>query len=132
MQFFKPENYFEVRKALIAAGRTELIGDGCDALIPSKPPPDALKARRERANREARGEYVHTIPSGNEKKAGYSPTARARREETGKVSPRTRLFSFPALKLRRNPRRGAGFIRTSRQQNQGGTSCSLEQRKPSP
>ena len=73
MQFFKPENYFAVREALIAASRTNLIGDGCDALIPSKPPPQALKARRERANREARGEYVHTIPTGKKKGAGYRP-----------------------------------------------------------
>ena len=28
MQFFKPENYFVVRKALIEAGRKDLIGDG--------------------------------------------------------------------------------------------------------
>ena len=33
LQFFKPENYFEVRKALLAAGRHDLIGSGCDALI---------------------------------------------------------------------------------------------------
>ncbi len=31
MQFFKPENYFEVREALLQAGRADLIGDGCDA-----------------------------------------------------------------------------------------------------
>ena len=31
MQFFKPENYFEVRKALRQAGREDLIGGGCDA-----------------------------------------------------------------------------------------------------
>ena len=35
MQFFKSENYFEVRDALRSAGRTDLIGDGCDCLIPS-------------------------------------------------------------------------------------------------
>jgi len=34
LQFFKPENYFEVRRALEEAGRTDLIGGGCDALIP--------------------------------------------------------------------------------------------------
>ena len=34
LQFFKPENYFEVRRALEEAGRTDLIGAGCDALIP--------------------------------------------------------------------------------------------------
>ncbi|MCA9201448.1 MAG: YgiQ family radical SAM protein, partial [Planctomycetales bacterium] len=30
LQFFKPENYFEVRKALEEAGRQDLIGEGCD------------------------------------------------------------------------------------------------------
>jgi len=35
MQFFKPENYFMVREALLKAGRADLIGSGCDCLIPS-------------------------------------------------------------------------------------------------
>jgi hypothetical protein len=63
LQFFKPENYFEVRKALEQAGRADLIGGGCDALIPAQPPKEALRARRDRANGAARGEYVHTIPN---------------------------------------------------------------------
>jgi hypothetical protein len=50
LQFFKPENYFEVRKALEEAGRTDLIGNGCDALIPAQPPKEAIDARRRRAN----------------------------------------------------------------------------------
>src|SRR5438105_8303278 len=49
MQFFKPENYFEVRKALEQAGRQDLIGSGCDALIPVQSPKEALRARREQA-----------------------------------------------------------------------------------
>ena len=53
MQFFKPANWFLVREALTKAGRTDLIGDGCDALIPSRPPKEALEARRRRAEREA-------------------------------------------------------------------------------
>jgi uncharacterized radical SAM protein YgiQ len=66
MQFFKPENYFEVRDALYQAKRTDLIGDGCDSLIPSRPPKEAIEARRRRANQAARGERVegdhyHTI-----------------------------------------------------------------------
>lgn len=61
MQFFKPENYFEVREALRQAGRTDLIGNDCDALIPSQPPPEALRRRRDDANARFRGEYVHTI-----------------------------------------------------------------------
>lgn len=62
MQFFKPENYFEVREALRSVGRTDLIGDGCDSLIPSRPPLDAVKKRRTDANKRFRGDYVHTIP----------------------------------------------------------------------
>ena len=67
MQFFKPENYFQVRKALLQAGRGDLIGGGCDALIPTKPPKAALEARMEaagggvRAQREARtDDHVHS------------------------------------------------------------------------
>src|SRR6266436_3344258 len=62
LQFFKPENYFEVRKALEQAERTDLIGSGCDALIPAQPPKEALLARQERANEEVRGDHVHTVP----------------------------------------------------------------------
>jgi uncharacterized radical SAM protein YgiQ len=70
MHFFKPENYFEVRKALERAGRQDLIGSGCDALIPAQAPKQAILARRERANRDFRGDYVHTIPP---KATGYRP-----------------------------------------------------------
>jgi uncharacterized radical SAM protein YgiQ len=61
MQFFKPENYFEVRKALVEAKR-------CDCLISDKPPREALDKRREDANKRFRGEYVHTIPNASKKK----------------------------------------------------------------
>lgn len=61
MQFFKPENYFEVRKALTSAGRQDLIGSGCDCLIPANPPKEAISARRKDANKRFRGEYVHTV-----------------------------------------------------------------------
>jgi len=50
MQFFKPENWFTVREALIEAGRPDLIGSGCDCLIPAQPPKEAIEARRRRAN----------------------------------------------------------------------------------
>jgi uncharacterized radical SAM protein YgiQ len=62
MQFFKPENYFEVREALQQAKRTDLIGDGCDSLIPSRPPKEALQKRRQDANQRFSGNYVHTPP----------------------------------------------------------------------
>jgi hypothetical protein len=60
MQFFKPENYFLVREALTQAGRTDLIGGGCDCLIPAQPP-DVIEARRRRANEAARGDHYHTV-----------------------------------------------------------------------
>jgi uncharacterized radical SAM protein YgiQ len=72
MQFFKPENYFEVRKALEQAGRQDLIGSGCNALIPAQPPREALRARRERANRAVQGNHVHTIPN-PARNQGYRP-----------------------------------------------------------
>src|SRR5262245_4056705 len=66
MQFFKPENWFLVGDALVKAGRQDLIGPGCDCLIPAQPPKEALEARRRRANQTARGEKVdgdhyHTV-----------------------------------------------------------------------
>jgi uncharacterized radical SAM protein YgiQ len=71
LQFFKPENYFEVRKALEQAGRQDLIGNGCDCLIAEAPPREALDRRRRRANDELgeqrEGDHIR---SG---KGGYRP-----------------------------------------------------------
>jgi hypothetical protein len=61
MQFFKPENYFMVREALLQAGRADLIGNGCDCLIPAHPLREAIEARRQRTNEAARGEHYHTV-----------------------------------------------------------------------
>jgi Domain of unknown function (DUF3362) len=62
MQFFKPENWFAVREALIEAQRTDLIGSGCDCLIPAQPPKEAIEARRRRANRAGGDEdHSHTV-----------------------------------------------------------------------
>lgn len=63
MQFFKPENYFAVREALLQAGRADLIGGGCDCLIPGQPPKEAIAARRRGANEATRGDHYHTVPS---------------------------------------------------------------------
>jgi hypothetical protein len=75
LQFFKPENYFEVRRALEAAGRHDLIGTGCDAVIPAHPPKEALQARRKQANQAMRGDYVHALTPGNKgrPRQGYRP-----------------------------------------------------------
>jgi hypothetical protein len=60
MQFFKPENWFIVRDALIQAGRADLIG-GCDGLIPANAPQEAIEAKRKQANEALRGDHYHTV-----------------------------------------------------------------------
>lgn len=87
MQFFKPGNYFEVRQALIDAGRGDLIG-GCDGLIPAAPPKEALDARRQRANADhyhavanpARGEQ----PGERGLNKGYRPGRKTQQRRPGK------------------------------------------------
>lgn len=81
MQFFKPENYFLVREALLQAGRKDLIGNGCDALIPATPPKEALAKRRNAAN----ADYYHAVPVKKKAKVGatgYRPgrASQGRRE----------------------------------------------------
>ncbi|MAE71152.1 MAG: YgiQ family radical SAM protein [Gemmatimonadetes bacterium] len=65
MQYFKPENYFLVRKALLMAGREELIGDHEGALIPSRPPRGAVSARK--------GEGSDSRGRGQQRSVGYRP-----------------------------------------------------------
>ena len=89
LQFFKPDNWFEVRKALLEAGRTDLIGNGCDALISADPPREALEARRDRADAAVRGDHYHTVPTppgaGGVRK-GYRPgrTTASRQKKPGR------------------------------------------------
>jgi uncharacterized radical SAM protein YgiQ len=98
MQFFKPENWFTVREALIQAGRADLIGNGCDCLIPAQPPKDALLKRRERANESVQGDHYHTVANpakgekpgergaGPPKTMGYRPgrKSQTRRHKPGR------------------------------------------------
>jgi hypothetical protein len=79
MQFFKPENWFTVREALIRAGRSDLIG-GCDGLIPANPPKQAVESRRRRANAAA-GDHYHTVanPAKGEKAGERGATPPRRR-----------------------------------------------------
>lgn len=81
MQFFKPENYFAVRRALVEAGRADLIGEGCDALISAHPPQAAIDARRTRAVQEAHNsDHVHSRSRTPQR--GYRP-----HRPTGKRQP---------------------------------------------
>jgi uncharacterized radical SAM protein YgiQ len=83
MQFFKPENYVEVRRALLKAGRSDLIGSGCDALIPTTPPREAIVRRRAHANERFSGEYVHTVPTSVSETESGKGAKRQSRHESG-------------------------------------------------
>ncbi|HZZ27517.1 MAG TPA: DUF3362 domain-containing protein, partial [Pirellulales bacterium] len=72
LQFFKPENYFEVRKALEQAGRQDLIGSGCDCLIPQRPPKEALSRRRRKANESLNDISGDHIRGGDQIRGGKS------------------------------------------------------------
>ena len=48
LQFFKPENYFEVRKALEHVGRQDLIGSGCDSFDPRSTTPRSTQQKKAR------------------------------------------------------------------------------------
>lgn len=71
LQFWKPENYFDVKEALRLAGRSDLIGDGPDCLIPSRPPKEAVLTRRQESRADA-----GKIGTGSRRRlpnAGYRP-----------------------------------------------------------
>jgi uncharacterized radical SAM protein YgiQ len=72
MQFFAPANWFTVHAALVAAGRKDLIGESRECLIPSRPPQEALAARRRAA---AEATYVHATEAGT---AAYRRGAKSR------------------------------------------------------
>jgi len=86
MQFFKPENYFLVRDALRTAKRTDLIGDHCDALIPSRPPASAIRARRMQANKALlNDDHYHSAQREKQLSPGYRPhRASARKRRRGR------------------------------------------------
>jgi uncharacterized radical SAM protein YgiQ len=100
MQFFKPENWFEVREALVQANRADLIG-GCEGLIPANPPKEALEAKRRQANEALRGDHYHTVANpakgekpgergaGPPKPTGYRPGRKSqqRRQDKRKKNP---------------------------------------------
>jgi uncharacterized radical SAM protein YgiQ len=89
MQFFEPANWFTVHKALVDAGRRDLIGSGRQCLIPATPPPEALAARRRDAHEAT---HVHAEDAGTQPTVGYRPGrkgARLRSRRGAGSAPRT-------------------------------------------
>jgi len=70
MQFFEPRNWFVVHKALVDAGRRDLIGSAKHCLIPAAPPPEALAAKRQEATEAT---HVHAEDAGTQPTIGYRP-----------------------------------------------------------
>ncbi len=81
LQFFKPENWFDVHAALVKAGRTDLIGSGCDCLIPERPPRAALERRRQRADRDLTEQTSGDHIRGTMPRQGYRPGRKSARRQ---------------------------------------------------
>jgi uncharacterized radical SAM protein YgiQ len=71
LQFFKPENYFDVREALLEAARDDLIGDGPECLIKARPPRSLEKTRPPR--RATPESYSAASPCCPQPATGYRP-----------------------------------------------------------
>jgi len=74
LQFFLPENYFEVKKALKRAGREDLIGDGPECLIPARPSQQARDAKA--AKKKPSGEAGSPRDGERRTRTGYRWAAR--------------------------------------------------------
>jgi len=70
MQFFEPRNWFVVHKALVDAGRRDLIGSAKHCLIAATPPPEAVAAKRREATEAT---HVHAEDAGTQPTIGYRP-----------------------------------------------------------
>ena len=80
LQFFLPENYFEVKKALKRAGREDLIGDGPECLISVNPSREARETRgRKAADKKRRGEKGASRNGDRGRREGYRWAARKER-----------------------------------------------------
>ena len=83
LQFFKPENYFEVRRALEQAGRHDLIGSGCDCLITERPPKEAIDKKRREATQafteQTSGDHIRGGPAAARESGGPGKGPRKQR-----------------------------------------------------
>ena len=81
LQFFKPENWYSVRDALVQAKRTDLIGEGPGCLIPTRPPriaEDPMQRRRAtRHTEQTSGDHIRGAPGG-----GYRPNRKTARRRS--------------------------------------------------
>ncbi len=76
LQYFEPENYHEVRRALEQAGRLDLIGDGPHCLIPARPPRQSGKDKRAGSRRSGQ---LRGVPA----RAGYRPHRKTAKRSRG-------------------------------------------------
>ncbi len=80
LQYYKPENYRDVREALEQAGRRDLIGPGTECLIPERPPKGADKRSPAKRSGRARSKQEGQARGGT----GYRPHRKTARRRGGK------------------------------------------------
>src|SRR5262245_34547900 len=104
VQFFRPENWFVVRKALLDAGRADLIGEGRQCLIPSQPPAAAIEAKRRAA--ELALERASAFADPEDARAAAEPAAHAAHVHAEDAGTRPTVGYRPhRAGARRRPRR---------------------------
>ena len=79
LQFFKPENYFEVRRALEQAGRQDLIGSGCDCADSETARPRrrsiaAANARTINCAQQTSGDHIRSGPKDIARMRKHAPS----------------------------------------------------------
>jgi hypothetical protein len=95
MQFLKPEkDFLMVREVLLKAGRGDLIGNGCDCLIPAHLSRQAIEARRRQTNGTSDGDHYHSVPNPANREpvgerglpnSGYRPWRKTARRQDKKL-----------------------------------------------
>ncbi|MHA7836827.1 MAG: YgiQ family radical SAM protein [bacterium] len=85
LQFFAPENWTTVRDALRRAGREDLIGEGRDCLIPSRPPRPA--GRRPGRGRGAGRPRAGSASAGSGASGGSGTSETSRATEDSRRAP---------------------------------------------
>ena len=109
LQFFKPENYFEVRQGSLGGRPVGPDRLGLRLPDPGQPPRQAIEARRRQANEAAEGDHYHSIanPAKGEPvgerglpNQGYRPGRKTARRQDKKRKRRKAAVVEPLLAKR--------------------------------
>ena len=110
LQYYKPENYHDVKMALRDYGREELIGTGPECLIPPYPPKELALKHRSRVKRlERKTTLEKTQRAEYRKKKDEELAERKRKEREAKRAERRVAYEAERGTRREDKRSGKSF-----------------------